>query len=1731
MKKDNRTAIRSLKCAMAFVLAAGMVPIAPAVADEDTGAQAATEDGASAASDAVMNSSTNSVETPIIETPAASEISDDIGKGSAVETPNMSKSVQDGIVADNDTTALSMAEADQTADDEASETAVQDAQSNSWQTWGTCEWMVDDQGVTVLGGLDAIGDFNAHNVNTEIACAPGDVLTNIATIGQEAFFGTIHRPDRQTALFSGLNNLTMADVSSLDTSNVKSMESLFQDCASLSALDLSGWDTSSVNNMTAMLYQCSSLASLNLSGWNVSNTTKLSSMFAGCSSLTALDLSDWNTSSATDMDGLFSECSSLTSLNIASFNTSKTTNMSGMFGGCSSLTSLDAADWNTSSATNMSDMFAGCTSLKTLDVSKWNTSAVTTIDHMFKNCTSLSSLDPSGWNTSNLQYLNEAFAYCTSIPSLSISAWDTSSATSMVGTFRDCSSLASLDLSGWNTSKAVYMENMFTNCRCLKSLNLSAFDAAASGCSSRANSGYPFNGCYNLQHLTIGNKFNCDMPAPGGEGSTGLWVESSSRVCYEPDSIPKSTPGSYNAQIAISDTMFTIDTSDLFYNASAHEPVVNSNVVPSASYLVSYRDNVNAGQATAVVTGLGAYTGTCELKFEISKALPPFTLPEPIVAKPGQTLADLTLPEGFSWQDPSASVGETGEREFPTTYTPADTTNYWTLHNISVTVRVTDLPASWQTWGTCEWMVDDQGCLTIRPANGATDAQLPDSQKDSIPWCAGGIRSGIKTIVVEPGVKTSASCSWLFCGLDRLEKADLSHLDTSSATIMDGMFTKCRRLTSLDVSSWNTSSVRDMTGMFYGCSSLTSLNVSAWNTTGATDLGGMFYNCTSLVSLDLSGWDTSNVTDMGTMFYNCPSLVSLDAPSWDTSKVTSMSGMFMGCRSLESLDVSSWNTSNVANMSGMFYDCSSVTSLDVSKWDVSRVTGMKETFKNCSSLSSLDLSGWDASNVSSIEDMLSGNSGLRHIAVSDKLACDMPTPNFEGATGLWVDTATGTAYEPDAVPKNTAATYDAQTKTIYAHSTTTSQGGVTFTVQWNDAPAGQATTFHVTQMGGSPNAKVRMDVPTYWDPDGTQESVCDPSRNQWSGVSSYKTIGDNGYDFTFEFTASGSYNVYFYFMDTDNNVGYLRTTDVWTSVNDASHPSVSQIVSNAVTQAKTETDGSEYAMALWLHDWTLDQLEYDHDLNWCSAESGLTRHQGTCESYQRIYAKLLNAAGIANGRITGNGHTWNAAKIDGKWCQMDLTWDDTNDNWYGDLDQRHLYFGLTDELMAIAHSDHTKNYQAEGYAYRSTDLSNNYFARNGKADEWAAKYADRIQQHLDDKETSFSIDADNGTFPPSISGIQNAIIAYAMNQRDWSTAETSVTLAATSNVVVNSSTSWTVRYDVEAGYSATTYYVKYYLSENCSALVFEDSAPFDSPYALKGFSELTGSGEQATRFMGWKMRRDSDGKWFARNASGARFVALNDGKLPDGFSFVLVKDAGKLLKAASAGSGVSLYAQLKNEDTYQIKYYPSESGSEPVAEQVVPYSRSAPIASLSSLGLSDDSSSFKGWKMRRSSDGKWFAQDQTGIKRYVGLIDGKLPDGYDYCLLKDGANLLRAASVGSSVGLYAVMDSPSYVVEYFSAGDAGEPVKSVVAPYATAYQLESIESLGLLGDGKMFVGWKLHRVADDKWYAVSNGKTRYVSLVDGELPAGYSYRLVRDEGNLLKAAPQGTTLQLFAQWG
>lgn len=349
-------------------------------------------------------------------------------------------------------------------------------------------------------------------------------------------------------------------------------------------------------------------------------------------------------------------------------------------------------------------------------------------------------------------------------------------------------------------------------------------------------------------------------------------------------------------------------------------------------------------------------------------------------------------------------------------------------------------------------------------------------------------------------------------------------------------------------------------------------------------------------------------------------------------------------------------------------------------------------------------------------------------------------------------------------------------ETTYAHSEEATSGGVTLKAEWNDPVLGQPATFHVSATGGSGNYKFRMDAPSYSSPNQWAfESVADPSRGEWMNYTSECASND----YTFTMTATGIYNFRFYVMDKTAGVTYLLV-NFNISVSDDKYPSVDLIVRSAVAECNSKTDGSEYAKALWLHDWLLDQLEYDKTLKWSSAESALTRGLGTCQSYESAYAKLLTAAGIENSetRDTYDGHTWNAMKLDGQWYQTDCTWDDSSDNWYS-FDQRHLYFGLTDELMAIAHPGHSKIYTTDDYKTRSTSLADNYFVRTGDASKWAKAYTDRIQKNLDAEKTEFEITADNSTYPPSISGIQNGIIAYAINQMTWTTDKAAVTLNAT----------------------------------------------------------------------------------------------------------------------------------------------------------------------------------------------------------------------------------------------------------------------------------------------------------------------------------------------------------------
>ena len=1173
----------------------------------------------------------------------------------------------------------------------------------------------------------------------------------------------------------------------------------------------------------------------------------MSYMFSGCTNLTSVDLSGLDMSSVLNMSYMFSGCQNLASINFTGLDVSSVTNMSDMLYGCSGLSSVDLTGLNTSRVTNMSDMLSGCSSLTSVDLTGVDTSSVTDMSYMFYDCDNLTYLDLSELNISNVSSMKSMFDNCDRLLSVGLSGLSPSNVTDMSGMFSGCFSLTTMDLSGLDTSSVADMSGMFNNCYELTSLNLSGIDTSKVVSMERM-----FDNCNNLASLSLSK----------------------------------------------------LDTSKV---KNMERMFVNCDALTSLDL---------SGLDTSSVTSMTSMFGGCQNLVSLDLS--------------GLDTSSVTSME--SMFDGCSSLTSLD-------FSGLDTSNVTDMNN---------------TFRNCS-------SLTSLDLSGLNTSKVT-SMREMFSSCRNLTDLNLSRIDTSNVVNMRE----MFSGCANLASLNLSMLDTSNVVNMNSMFGSCSSLKEVDISSFDTTKCsvnpNALPKLFDGCNSLERIAVGAkcailfpnpgGKTTGnwinaasgtvyapnaiptkteavyeaQLDISKFAFTCDlsnvvytgSPIEKDVSsaleqgrdyavaykdnvaaGTATIEITGKGryanTVEYHY-NILKADPDYPEVEEVTAICGQKLSDISLPEGFTWEYDESTTVDMPGWQSYSATYTPTDTANYNT--VSGIPITVH---ATQPIDASMFFVDDT----DIQYTGSPLTPSVTSYTVPDDQYSVTYENNVNVGQATAIITANNEYY---SGTCTIPFEIKPIpapptYQHSTTAQSGDIMLTVQWNDPQLGQKTTFHVSATGGSGAYRFRMDAPTYMDPDGSNESVADPSRNQW-----LQYTGEcASRDYQFEMTASGTYYLRFYLMDKTAGVYYLRA-NVFASANDDAYPAVSTIVKSAVDKCNAETDGSDYARALWLHDWTLDQLEYDHDLNWCSAESGLTRHQGTCESYQRIYAKLLDAAGIANGRITGNGHTWNAVKIDGKWCQMDLTWDDTNDNWYGDLDQRHLYFGLTDELMAIAHSDHTANYQAEGYSYRSTDLSNNYFVRNGKADEWAEAYANRIQQHLDARETEFSIDADNQSFPPSISGIENSIIAYAINQREWKTANAKAGIIATSSVTTESSSKWSAKYSFVASYT--------------------DSSPSHERILPDGFYSIYSSLDQ-TKALDVRMESRDDGAnvqlWQDHGGLQQKvYLQFQD----DGTYLITFAHSGKALAAESLrdGANVSQASINSNSDLQKWTIEPSGVG-------------------------------------------------------------------------------------------------------------------------------------------------------------------------------------------------------------
>ncbi len=81
-----------------------------------------------------------------------------------------------------------------------------------------------------------------------------------------------------------------------------------------------------------------------------------------------------------------------------------------------------------------------------------------------------------------------------------------------------------------------------------------------------------------------------------------------------------------------------------------------------------------------------------------------------------------------------------------------------------------------------------------------------------------------------------------------------------------------------------------------------------------------------------------------------------------------------------------------------------------------------------------------------------------------------------------------------------------------------------------------------------------------------------------------------------------------------------------------------------------------------IHDYIIKRISYDSTLQKASAYEAMMDQSAVCEGYSMLAYRMFTEAGLESRIISGTGdgvaHAWNIVKVEGKWYNIDLTWDD-----------------------------------------------------------------------------------------------------------------------------------------------------------------------------------------------------------------------------------------------------------------------------------------------------------------------------------------------------------------------------------------------------------------------------------------------------------------------------------------
>lgn len=151
---------------------------------------------------------------------------------------------------------------------------------------------------------------------------------------------------------------------------------------------------------------------------------------------------------------------------------------------------------------------------------------------------------------------------------------------------------------------------------------------------------------------------------------------------------------------------------------------------------------------------------------------------------------------------------------------------------------------------------------------------------------------------------------------------------------------------------------------------------------------------------------------------------------------------------------------------------------------------------------------------------------------------------------------------------------------------------------------------------------------------------------------------------------SGCY-LYYYLSDFRGECSMLPDSDTCTARIRITFPNPKPTMDNHFNMmsdlAESLKGKNDYETVKNIHDYLINNFNYDYretSTNYTDIE-GFRDGVMVCNGYAMATFYLCNKAGVETRFITGIGgndteenHAWNAVKIDGKWYNMDVTWDD-----------------------------------------------------------------------------------------------------------------------------------------------------------------------------------------------------------------------------------------------------------------------------------------------------------------------------------------------------------------------------------------------------------------------------------------------------------------------------------------